>query len=211
VGNAHQGDRLAEDLGARWLLIPPDDAVCDWVRGLGASGFEALQPDVSAHYAREYRYRGEDFEPVVALPGAPERVVAVKDLPLTRFNEIFVGSCTGAKRFDMGLFMAGLAANGGVAEGVQVHIVPATRKVHDWLLATRERRELLASPGIEVAEHAGCNACFGGHGFLAGADSVRFSTSNRNFPGRMGDRDARVFLGSPALAARAAVQGSLGG
>ena len=122
---------MAAELGARWLVIPPDDAVCDWVRALGAGDFHALQPDVSAHYAREYRYRGEDFEPLVALPGAPDRMVAVKDLPLTRFNEIFVGSCTGAKRFDMKRFMAGLAANGGVAEGVRVHVVPATRRVHD--------------------------------------------------------------------------------
>jgi homoaconitase/3-isopropylmalate dehydratase large subunit len=202
---------MAAELGARWLVIPPDDAVCDWVSKLGAGDFEALQPDRNARYERQYRYRGEDFEPLVALPGAPDRVVALKDLPLTRFNEIFVGSCTGAKRFDMEQFVTVLEANGGVAEGVRVHIVPATRKVHDWLLATPERRRLLAGPGIEVAEYAGCNACFGGYGFLAGPHSVRLSTSNRNFPGRMGDRDARVFLGSPALAARAAVQGTLGG
>ena len=77
---------MAAELGARWLVIPPDDAVCDWVRALGADDFHALQPDVSAHYAREYRYRGGDFEPLVALPGDPDRVVAVKDLPLTRLS-----------------------------------------------------------------------------------------------------------------------------
>jgi 3-isopropylmalate/(R)-2-methylmalate dehydratase large subunit len=202
---------MAAELGARWLIIPPDDSVCNWVSQLGAGDFDALQPDADAHYAREYRYRGEDFEPLVALPGAPDRVMAVKDLPLTRFNEIFVGSCTGAKRFDMERFVDGIQMHGGVAAGVRVHIVPATRKVHEWLLATPARRALLESPGFQVAEHAGCNACFGGHGFLAGPDSVRFSTSNRNFPGRMGAREARVFLGSPALAARAAVAGTLGG
>jgi methanogen homoaconitase large subunit/3-benzylmalate isomerase len=201
---------MGSELGARWLIIPPDDSVCQWVTSLGASDFDALHPDANAHYAREYRYRGEDFEPLVALPGAPDRVVAVKDLTLTRFNEVFVGSCTGAKRFDMEQFVSGLADNGPIAEGVRVHIVPATRKVHDWLLATPARRALLADPAIEVAEHAGCNACFGGHGFLAHENSVRFSTSNRNFPGRMGAREARVFLGSPALAARTAVTGTLG-
>jgi len=202
---------MAAELGARWLVIPPDETVCDWVAHLGADHFDALQPDVDAHYAQTYRYHGEDFEPLVALPGAPDRVMAVKDLPLTRFNEIFVGSCTGAKRFDMEQFVGGLEGSAGAADGVRVHIVPATRKVHDWLLATPERRALLAGPGIAVAQHAGCNACFGGYGFLAGPRSLRFSTSNRNFPGRMGDRQAQVFLGSPALAARAAVQGCLGG
>ena len=94
---------------------------------------------------------------------------------------------------------------------MKVHIVPATRRVHDWLLASPERRRLLADPRIEVAEHAGCNACFGGYGFLTTERSVRFSTTNRNFPGRMGAREARVFLGSPALAARVATDGVLGG
>jgi homoaconitase/3-isopropylmalate dehydratase large subunit len=202
---------MGAELGARWLIIAPDAAVCEWVRRLGADGFEALQPDADAHYEREYHYDGEDFEPLVALPGAPDRVVSVENLPLTRFNEIFVGSCTGAKRFDMEQFVTGLEQAGGVAEGVRVQIVPATRKVHDWLLATPERRALLENPGIEVAQHAGCNACFGGHGFLAREHSVRFSTSNRNFPGRMGALQAQVFLGSPALAARAAAAGQLGG
>lgn len=202
---------MASEMGARWLIIPADDSVCAWVSDLVAGDFEPLNADADAHYAHTYDYRGEDFEPLVALPGSPDKVVAVKDLPSTRFNEVFVGSCTGAKRFDMEKFVDGLWARGGVAEGVEVQIVPATRRVHDWLLATPERRRLLAGSRIQVAEHAGCNACFGGHGFLADEHSVRFSTTNRNFPGRMGSRDAQVFLGSPALAARVAAEGVLGG
>jgi len=202
---------MASEMGARWLVIPPDDAVCAWVRDLGGTDFEPLHPDRGADYARTYDYRGEDFEPLVALPGSPDNVVSVKDLPPTRFNEVFVGSCTGAKRFDMETFVARLAHGGGVAEGVAVQIVPATRRVHDWLLATPARRRMLEGDGIEVAAHAGCNACFGGYGFLAEPHSVRFSTTNRNFPGRMGAREAQVFLGSPALAARVAVEGVLGG
>lgn len=202
---------MASEMGARWLVIPPDDGVCAWVRDLGGTDFEPLHPDRGAKYAQTYNYRGEDFEPLVALPGSPDKVVAVKDLPPTRFNEVFVGSCTGAKRFDMETFVAALAHGGGVAEGVAVQIVPATRRVHDWLLATPARRRLLEGGGIEVAAHAGCNACFGGYGFLAQPHSVRFSTTNRNFPGRMGAREAQVFLGSPALAARVAVEGVLGG
>ena len=195
---------MASEMGARWLVIPPDDSVCAWVSDLVGADLKPLHADAGAHYAQTHSYRGEDFEPLVALPESPDKVVALKDLPATHFNEVFVGSCTGAKRFDMEQFVDGLGAIGGVAEGIEVQIVPATRRVHDWLLATPERRRLLAGPRIRVAEHAGCNACFGGYGFLAEQNSVRFSTTNRNFPGRMGSRDARVFLGSPALAARVA-------
>jgi homoaconitase/3-isopropylmalate dehydratase large subunit len=202
---------MAAELGARWLTIPADESVCQWVRALGAEGFDPLQSDPGASYARIHRYAGEDFEPMVALPGRPDGVVALGDLPRTPFNDVYVGSCTGAKRFDMERFMDRLAAGGQIAEGVTVHVVPATRKVRDWLLASKERRRLLSHERIRLADRPGCNACFGGHGFLAGAQTVRFSTTNRNFPGRMGATEARVFLGSPALAARAAVEGSLGG
>lgn len=202
---------MASEMGARWLVIPPDETVCAWVRNRGAGDFAPLHGDPGARFAREYAFRGEDFEPMVALPGAPDRVVAVKDLPPTRFNEVFVGSCTGAKRIDMERFVSGLGEPGRVAEGVEVRIVPATRRVHEWLLGSPERRRLLEGPRIRVAEHAGCDACFGGYGFLAEAHSVRFSTTNRNFPGRMGAREAHVYLGSPALAARVASEGVLGG
>ncbi len=77
--------------------------------------------------------------------------------------------------------------------------------------ATAERRAVFARRGVTVADTPGCNACFGGHGFLAQPGAVRFSTTNRNFHGRMGALDAKVFLGSPALAGEVAVAGTLGG
>ncbi len=201
---------MAAELGARWLLVPPDDTVCAWVRDLGADGFEPQRPDPGARYARTWRYDACDFVPVVARPGAPDRVVAVDALEPTRFDEVYVGSCTGAKRFDLERFVDGLDALGGAAQGVRTLMVPATRRGHDWLLGDPARRALLERSRVEVAAQPGCNACFGGHGFLAGTGTVRLSTTNRNFPGRMGAKDAQVFLASPALAARAAAEGTLG-
>lgn len=201
---------MASEMGARWLVIPADESVCTWVRERGAHDFEPVYPDANAPYAETYRYRGEDFVPLVALPGSPDNVVAVDDLPEIRFNEVFVGSCTGAKRYDMERFVEGLLTGDGIADGIRVRIVPATRSVYDWLRATPQRRRLLDTDAITLAEHAGCNACFGGYGFLATERSVRFSTTNRNFPGRMGALEAQVYLGSPALAARVAVKGTLG-
>jgi len=203
---------MAAELGARWLTIPPNEAVCARVRALSDAPFEPLHPDPGAEYAAVYRYDGADFEPLVALPGAPDRVAPVRGLAETRFTDVFVGSCTGAKRFDMERVAEALAAAGGaVAPGVALDIVPATKKVRDWMFDAPNRARLFAAAGIRVAERPGCNACFGGHGFLATAGTVRFSTSNRNFPGRMGALDARVYLGSPALAAAVAVSGRLGG
>lgn len=201
---------MAQELGARWLVIPPDEAVCAWVRNLTDGLFEPLLPDKDASYAEVLRYRGEDFEPMVALPGGPERAIPIRDLARTRFNEVFVGSCTGAKRFDMERMFQTLQAAGGVSTGVSLMVVPATRKVREWIFADKDREHLLRIAGVAVATDPGCDACAGLYGFIAGDAAVRMSTANRNYAGRMGAPGAQVFLGSPATAAHVAATGALG-
>ncbi len=201
---------MAAEAGARWLVVPPNDEVAAWVAALADAPFEPLRPDRDAAYDAVYRYRGEDFVPVVARPHAPDAVVAVSDLPRTAFSEVYVGSCTGAKRFDLDCLADRLAALGGPAPGMRLLVVPATRKARDGLLSDPERAALFRRPGVELAAEPGCNACFGGHGFLAEAGAVRLSTTNRNFRGRMGSPEAEVYLASPARAAEAAARGALG-
>ncbi len=197
---------MAAEMGARWLVVPAAPGLLERL-GRAAPGCP-VAPGPAADYARRYRFRGEDFEPMVARPGAPDDALALAALPATAVDEVYVGSCTGAKGHDLEVFCAELAARGGPAAGVRLLIVPATRRGRDWLLADAARRALLA--GAEIAAQPGCNACFGGHGFLAAAGVTRVSTSNRNYPGRMGSPEAAVYLASPRTAARVAASGVLG-
>jgi 3-isopropylmalate/(R)-2-methylmalate dehydratase large subunit len=186
--------------------VPANDAVCAWVAALGASGFEPARPDADAPYERVLRYRGEAFVPMVALPGGPERAVPIAGLPPTRFGEIFVGSCTGAKRYDMERVFDRLLAGGGPDPSVQLLLAPATRKTRDWIFADPARAALAAAPNVQLADQPGCNACAGIHGFLAPDEAVRLSTANRS-----GAAGARIYLGSADTAATIALTGSLGG
>jgi len=201
---------MAVELGARWLIIPANDVVCDWVSALTQTAFEAVVPDVDADYDHNYEYRAEQFVPVVALPGAPDDVVPVAQLKPKQIDEVYVGSCTGAKEFDVRCFMDRLLEYGQVAESVTTYLVPSTRKVKTALESNSKWYKFIRNNNIQIAQQPGCNACFGGHGYLAGNQVTRLSTSNRNYHGRMGSITSRVYLGSPALAARVAASGRLG-
>lgn len=200
---------MAQEIGARWLVIPPDRTVCAWVAALTTEPFEPLQPDRDATYSQVLTYRGEDFRRMVAPPGGPERAVPVGRAAPTGFNEVFVGSCTGAKRHDMEVFFGALLASGGPAPGVAVMLAPATRRTRDWVLADPARAALASAPGVRLAEQPGCDACAGIYGFIADDRAVRLSTANRNYAGRMGAPGAQVFLGSPTTAALVAATGRL--
>lgn len=199
---------MAQEMGARWIVVPANGEVCAWVEALGARDFAAVLPDGHAEYDRVLRYGAEDFVAMVALPGGPERAIPIAELPTTRFNEVFVGSCTGAKRYDMERFFEIVLAGDGPAEGVAVMLVPATRKTRDWIFADPARARWAHAQS--VAEQPGCNACAGIHGYLAGQSAVRMSTANRNYAGRSGAQGAQIYLGSAATAATIALTGTLG-
>jgi homoaconitase/3-isopropylmalate dehydratase large subunit len=200
---------MAQEIGARWLVIPPDATVTAWVAALTSAPFEPLRPDPDANYAQVLSYRGEEFRRMVALPGGPERAVPVEHAAAAEFNEVFVGSCTGAKRHDLEVFLDALQAAGGPAPGISVMLAPATRRTRDWILAEPARAALAAAPGVRLADQSGCDACAGIYGFIADDRAVRLSTANRNYVGRMGAPGAQVFLGSAATAALVATTGRL--
>jgi homoaconitase/3-isopropylmalate dehydratase large subunit len=201
---------MAQELGARWIIIPANEAVCTWVRRLGADGFSAVHPDKEAIYQKTIRYEAADFQPMVALPGGPERAVPLSEAPSTRFNEVFVGSCTGAKQHDIERVFDALVQAGRLADGMTLFLVPATRKIRNSIFENPAWAVVAGWDNVHVADEPGCNACAGIHGFIAGEKAVRMSTANRNYAGRSGAAGAQVYLGSPLTAATVATRGQVG-
>ncbi|HWF57191.1 MAG TPA: 3-isopropylmalate dehydratase large subunit [Candidatus Dormibacteraeota bacterium] len=155
---------------------------------------EVLHIDVSA------------LEPQVAVPPAADQVRGVTEMAGTRIDEVFIGSCTNGRLEDMEIVAAHLA-------GRQVHpqtrtvVVPASRRIYmealrrGWIETIVEAGALVMNPG--------CGPCLGRqHGVVAAGERV-VSTSNRNYPGRMGSPDAEIYLTSPAVAAASAVAGRI--
>lgn len=198
---------LAMEMGAKNAFVPPDAVTRAYLddAGAGRDSYEALLPDPDAEYRQVERVDGRALAPQVAVPHTVDNVVAVDDVSGTRIDQVFVGSCANAKYDDLAIAAEVLAGH-KVAPGVRMIVTPASgmvmaRAASDGIVsALLEAGALITNPG--------CGACAGSGGAMADGEAT-FSTANRNFQGRMGSYDSRIYLGSPATAAATAIRGAI--
>ncbi|MGW1196499.1 3-isopropylmalate dehydratase large subunit [Streptomyces sp. NPDC002536] len=169
---------------------------------------EPVTSDPGAPVARRLAYRAENLRPAVAYPHRPDNVHSIDEAMADRIrvDQVYIGSCTGAKYDDIEVAAAELAGR-HVAPGVRLMIVPATMGIYRRLILTGVMTTLLAAGA--VIESPGCKACYGAHGGVVGDGEVCLSTTNRNFRGRMGNPKSSVYLASPIVAARSALAGRI--
>src|SRR5437899_3060714 len=202
---------MAIEAGAKSGIIAPDEVTLAYVRSRQeATGrstpFRVHASDPEASYAAVHEVDVSTLEPQVALPSLPSRAQPVSSVERVLVDQVFIGSCTNAKIED--LRVAAHVLRGRQADPrVRLMVIPATQEI--WLQANREGLlQVFAEAGATVSTPT-CGPCLGGHMGVLGPDEVCVSTSNRNYVGRMGHRDAKVYLVSPAVAAATAVIGRL--
>ncbi len=201
------------EAGGKNGVIAPDEATLDYIRRRTDKPFEVVVGDADARYRFERAYRLSDLEPVVARPHSPDNRALARECRDVRLDRAYIGSCTGGKVED---FRAAARILNGRTVTVGTYVVPATTAVARAL--DRERidgktlRQIFEAAGAQIASGASCAACLGGpadtFGRLNGAE-VCISTTNRNFPGRMGSRQSAVYLASPLTVAASAVAGRI--
>ncbi len=175
-------------------LKVPDDA------------YEPVWADEGAEYKEVLDLDVSDLEPVVAFPSLPSNGHPISEVPDVRVDQVVIGSCTNGRIEDFRV-AAEVMRGRRVADGVRMVVLPASQKVYGQL-AREGLLELFAEAGAAVSTPT-CGPCLGGHMGVLAKDEVCFSTTNRNFVGRMGHREAKVYLGSPAVAAATAVAGKI--
>lgn len=144
--------------------------------------------------------------PSAACPFSPGNVKPVKEIEGIAVTQVVVGSCTNGRLSDMEQVVS-ILKNHNVHADVNMLVVPASQNVYD-AMEERGYCKIIRNAGAALIS-PGCGPCFGAHLGLAAEDDVVVSTTNRNFPGRMGSRQAQVYLASPLTAALAAVHGRL--
>lgn len=201
---------MAAELGAETGMIAPDAVTLAAIRAGGrqidADAMAHWHSDPDARYEARHELDAATLLPQVALPDSPANSVAVTAAPSQRIDQAYIGACVGAKLSD--LHMAARVLSGRkVAPGVRLLIAPASAQTTNAAAADGTLGTLLSAGAILLP--TGCGACAGlGAGLLA-AGEVCISTTNRNFKGRMGHKDAAVFLGSPYTVAASAVAGHI--
>ena len=201
---------MAIEAGGKNGVIAPDEKTFAYVRERTDRSFEAVYGDDDARFHTFKTYNVEEMEPVVAKPHSPDNRDTVTEVAGTKLDRAYVGSCTGGKLED---FEAAAKIIKGQEVVVDTYIVPATTHIGRQLHTTYHDGETL----YDIFERAGCKmgqascaACLGGpsdtFGRMQGSEVV-ISTTNRNFPGRMGSKDASVYLASPYTVAASAIAG----
>jgi homoaconitate hydratase family protein len=163
-------------------------------------------PDPDARYAAEYTYDASAVEPQVACPHAVDNVVPLSQVAGTRVQQAFLGTCTNARLEDIAV-AARVVAGRQVAPGTRMLIIPASSQVLREAMRLGYLETLLAAGAVLGVP--GCGPCMGNHLGVPAPGEVTISTANRNFKGRMGTRDAEIYLASPAVVAASAVLGRI--
>jgi 3-isopropylmalate/(R)-2-methylmalate dehydratase large subunit len=202
---------MAIEAGAKSGIVAPDDVTLAYVRERQrvtgrVTELDVLQSDVDAAYEATHTVDVGALEPQVSLPSLPSKAEPVSAAERVAVDQVFIGSCTNAKLEDLRM-AAHILRDRRADPRVRLMVIPATQEI--WLQANREGLlEVFAEAGATVSTPT-CGACLGGHMGVLGPGEVCVSTSNRNYVGRMGHKDARVYLANPAVAAATAVMGRL--
>ncbi|MCH8996629.1 MAG: 3-isopropylmalate dehydratase large subunit, partial [Thaumarchaeota archaeon] len=187
---------MTTEAGAKNGIIEPDQKITDYLAERGATNFSAVKGDADANYAKTFEYEASEIEPIVAKPFSPENVSVVRETSSIELDKAYIGSCTGAKLED-------LKAVAKILKGhkvkIRTEILPAAISIYKKALENGFIKIFLDA-GVTVGPPT-CGACCGAHMGVLAKDEICVSTTNRNFPGRMGHVDSQTYLASPLVVA----------
>ncbi len=202
------------EAGGKNGVIAPDKVTLDYVNARNKHGkaYTPVHTDPGAKFIYEKVYDVTKLQPVVAKPHSPDNRAAVGDVSGTKLDRAYIGSCTGGKLTD---FRAAARILKDKTVKIDTFVVPATSEVAAGLksekIGSQTLEEVFLSAGAKVGPPS-CAACLGGPSDTFGRLNQPLScisTTNRNFPGRMGHKEARVYLASPLTVAASAVRGAI--
>ena len=201
---------MAIEAGAKSAVMTVDQVTHDYLKGRAKENdWVEYSADDDAQYVREITVDVSHLGPLVATPGQPsngQSIASLKSDDLLPVDQVYIGSCTNGRIEDLRV-VASILKGRRIATGLRAIIVPATSTV--WKQAHDEGLFNIFYEAGCVVSTATCGACLGGYMGVLAAGEVCVSTTNRNFSGRMGHKDALVFLVSPATAAATAISGKI--
>ena len=195
---------MTTEAGAKNGIIEPDQITADYLSTRNNSPIRLERGDPDATYSEIFEYDCEKMEPSVAKPYSPENVVAVREVPNTEIDKAYIGSCTGAKLSDL---RSAARILKGKKVKVRTEVLPAAQSI--YMKAIKEGLISIFMESGAVIGPPTCGACCGAHMGVLGKDEICVSTTNRNFPGRMGHVTSQTYLASPIVVAASAITGKL--
>ena len=197
---------MGAELGATTSIFPSDEVTFEFLKAQSREDdFVPLESDEDAEYDRIIDIDLSKLKPKIACPHSPDNVVDVESVAGTKVDQVCIGSCTNSSLYDM-LKVAALLKGKTVNPDVSLSVSPGSKQVLSMLAECGALTDILAG-GARVLECA-CGPCIG-MGFSPNSKGVSLRTFNRNFEGRSGTKDGKVYLVSPETAVAAAIYGEI--
>jgi homoaconitase/3-isopropylmalate dehydratase large subunit len=199
---------MGVEMGAKNAVFLVDDITKKYLTSIGVSdsSYTSIFPDNDAVYAQELEYSLSEVVPMVACPHTVDNVNPVSDLSDLEIQQCLIGTCTNGRLSDLKV-AADILKGKKISPNVRLLILPASKDILQKALKEGIIETIVESGGTLLPP--GCGPCLGAHqGILAPGERC-LSTANRNFKGRMGCKEAEIYLASPATVAASALNGKI--
>jgi 3-isopropylmalate/(R)-2-methylmalate dehydratase large subunit len=198
---------MAVEAGAKCGIFPADECTEEFLFLQGRkSDFQKIENDKDAVYERIIPIEVSRLEPMVALPHTVDNVYPVSQIKGEKIQQVFIGTCTNGNLSDLAI-VARILRGKKCHPQVRLLVSPASRQVYLQALKAGYIETIVEAGGVVM--NPGCGPCVGVHLGVLGDNEACLSTQNRNFKGRMGNPEGKIFLASPATAAASALCGEI--
>ncbi len=197
---------MAVEIGAKAGYMIPNAETLDYLNKRVKKLFEVVQSDSDADFEAEYTFDVSDLEPMIAKPHTVDNVVPVTEVKGTKIDQVFFGSCTNARVEDFKV-VTNVLRGKRVHSDVRMLVFPASAEVYLEVLKRGWITDLVEAGCVIM--NPGCGPCMGNHEGVPANGEVTLATSNRNFKGRLGNKESEVYLVSPMTAAVSALTGKI--
>ncbi|MCX6695677.1 MAG: aconitase family protein, partial [Candidatus Altiarchaeota archaeon] len=175
------------------------------LKGKVRGAYKPMYSDKDAVYSEKFEYDAKDIVPTVAEPFLPENAKPASELDVL-IDQAYLGSCTNGRIEDFRV-AAKIIQGKKVKNGVRMIVVPASTRIQQQMIK-EGLMDVFINAGAYVSGPT-CGACLGGYMGILASDEVCVSSTNRNFIGRMGHKNSKVYLASPAVVAASALTGKI--
>jgi 3-isopropylmalate/(R)-2-methylmalate dehydratase large subunit len=206
VGSRQVLCNMAAEMGAKNGYVAPDDLTRAWLAARTDVAYRQVHPDPDAAYARVLPYDVSDLVPQVAKPHRVDNVVPVTEIEGLHIDQALVGTCTNGRLEDLQA-AADILRGERIAPWVRLLVLPASREILLEAIQAGVITDLVAAGAMLL--NPGCGPCLGAHEGCMAPGERTISTANRNFKGRMGSREAEIYLASPSTVAASALRGQI--
>ncbi len=195
---------MGAELGATTSIFPSDEITYEFMKAQSREqDWVELLPDSDAEYARIIDIDLSTLKPLAAMPHMPDNVKSVEEIGNIKVDQVLIGSCTNSSLLDM-MKVAKILKGKKVHPSVSLGIAPGSKQVLNMLALNGALADMIDA-GARILESA-CGPCIG-MGQSPCSSGVSLRTFNRNFEGRSGTADGKVYLVSPETAATSAITG----